>query len=370
MNEPVKEASAPVVPGLPEHLNRDPGVLVRPCRYGENPWQKPAGLYATPGNDPLALSRFSLIKGEPSYVNLCDVDRGLQTLTHIAAAFEVNPGGVHDLPQPFFSVILKHGNPCGASRGFTAKEALLEAVDGDPQAAHGGIVFLNSHLTDEMARELRTYRMPEGAKRVVDGVVASWVDSPAVETLRRKDGKGFFFENAALEKLSRESLNRELIQRPVRGGFLVQPNFTFVLDWADSALHERQYLVNEMSAKQKNNLLLAWAVGSTSTSNTITLVKEGRVIANATGQQSRVDACELAVHKARKAGHVLEDSVAYSDSFFPFPDGPKILIDAGVKAILASSGSIRDEETITLCVEREVSLCMIPDTSVRGFYGH
>ncbi len=61
------------------------------------------------------------------------------------------------------------------------------------------------------------------------------------------------------------------------------------------------------------------------------------------GQVNRVDSCRLAVERAgdRAAG-----SVAASDAFFPFADGPQILIDAGVRAIVQPGGSVRDEEVI------------------------
>jgi phosphoribosylaminoimidazolecarboxamide formyltransferase/IMP cyclohydrolase len=61
------------------------------------------------------------------------------------------------------------------------------------------------------------------------------------------------------------------------------------------------------------------------------------------GQVNRVDSCNLAVGRAgaRAAG-----SVAASDAFFPFADGPEILIAAGVSAIVQPGGSIRDEDVI------------------------
>jgi len=41
-------------------------------------------------------------------------------------------------------------------------------------------------------------------------------------------------------------------------------------------------------------------------------------------------------------------SVAASDAFFPFEDGPQILIEAGVTAIVQPGGSVRDAETTEL----------------------
>ena len=42
----------------------------------------------------------------------------------------------------------------------------------------------------------------------------------------------------------------------------------------------------------------------------------------------------------------LKNSIAASDAFFPFPDGIKKLIKAGVKLIVQPGGSIRDKEVI------------------------
>jgi phosphoribosylaminoimidazolecarboxamide formyltransferase/IMP cyclohydrolase len=68
------------------------------------------------------------------------------------------------------------------------------------------------------------------------------------------------------------------------------------------------------------------------------------------GQVSRVDACRQAVDKARvfqgEAGAT--GAVAASDAFFPFADGPQVLLDAGVTAIVQPGGSIHDAEVLTL----------------------
>ena len=66
------------------------------------------------------------------------------------------------------------------------------------------------------------------------------------------------------------------------------------------------------------------------------------------GQVNRVDSCKLAVERA---GERARGAVAASDAFFPFADGARILIDAGVKAIVEPGGSIRDDEVIAACAE-------------------
>lgn len=62
------------------------------------------------------------------------------------------------------------------------------------------------------------------------------------------------------------------------------------------------------------------------------------------GQVNRVDSCRLAVSRAGQER--ARGSVAASDAFFPFADGPQILLDAGVTAIVQPGGSMRDAETI------------------------
>jgi len=63
---------------------------------------------------------------------------------------------------------------------------------------------------------------------------------------------------------------------------------------------------------------------------------------------SRVDACRQAVAKAERlhAPDGAKGAVAASDAFFPFPDGPQLLLDAGVMAIVQPGGSLRDAEVL------------------------
>jgi len=90
------------------------------------------------------------------------------------------------------------------------------------------------------------------------------------------------------------------------------------------------------------------------------------LIGNGVGQMSRVMSCRIATWLAKENGYAekLLGSVAASDAFFPFRDGPELLIDAGVKAIIQPGGSKRDVDTIELCDEREVAMVF---TGVRHF---
>ncbi len=332
------------------------------CKYGENGYQTPAALYSGDTGDELALDRFEVVQGAaPSYNNLCDLDRLLQTSTHIAAGFDVNYTSV-----PLAGVACKHGNPCGAAVGDDRARVVQKALEGDLRAVFGGLILLNFEVDEEIAEVLMTHKMGEGTRRLLDGVIAPGFTAGAMEMLRRKGDKCRLLANPALAGMDRDSLDGARRFRYVRGGFLAQPNYTFVPDLVGGEIEK----VGESSESQVRDMILAWAIGSTSNSNTVTLVREGMLIGNGVGQQDRVGGCKLAVMRATGAGHSTEAAVAYSDSFFPFVDGPSELSGAGVAAILATSGSVRDQEVKDYCRAEGVTLYLYPDSEGRGFFGH
>lgn len=342
------------------------GVIGReiiPCKYGENAWQTPAGLFGKETSDSLSLQNFKLAEGTaPSYNNLCDIDRMLHVITHIAASNERNGRNF-----PCISVGVKHGNPCGASVAANPADALCNMIDGDPLALFGGLVMVNFSVLKEEAEILRQWNMPEGAKRLLDGIAAPFFSEDAKIELGRKGGKCRLMENPALVNLGESSLDSAPRFRYARGGFLRQPNYTFVADFKDTDI---EIVGATRGEPQETDLLLAWAIGSASNSNTITLVKNKILIGNGVGQQDRVGAATLAVMRARRSGHDTNGAVAYSDSFFPFPDGPHVLIDAGIKAIFTSKGSVNDELIREVCRKAGVVLYFLPDQKCRGFFGH
>ncbi len=340
------------------------GKQILECLYGENAWQAQAAFYSkklstTSSSDPLALENFNVIAGTlPSYNNLCDVDRLLQTITHISTVFSVNRGDV-----PLIAVGCKHGNSCGAAIGKDSLLVIQKMIKGDTRAIFGGLVMVNFPVSKIIAEELLTYLMSKGERRLLDGIIAPSFSQEAIDMLRRKGDKCRFLANPALKSLSLDLMPRF---RYIRGGFLYQPNYTFILNLKDPQLEK----IGKLIPEEEDNLLLAWAVGSTSNSNTITLVKDGYLIGNGVGQQDRVGGCALAVKRARDAGHKISGSFAYSDSFFPFTDGPEVLAEAGIKAIFASSGSIHDSEIKNFCREKKMILYLFPDKLGRGFFGH
>ena len=98
--------------------------------------------------------------------------------------------------------------------------------------------------------------------------------------------------------------------------------------------------------EQWGNLLFAWRICKHVWSNAIVLAKALRTVGIGGGQPNRVDAVRIAIQRAGEHGHELAGAVLASDAFFPFPDGPQIGLDAGVKAIIQPGGSKRDPEVI------------------------
>lgn len=330
-----------------------------PCAYGENAWQTPARLVHDETEDPLAIGRFALLEGSaPSYNNLIELDRQLQTITHIAAAFD-RVGEV-----PAIAVGTKHGNACGAAVDDDPVRATQQMLTGDTRAIFGGCVMLGFAVDEAVADALINHASQ--SRRLLDVVAAAAFSDEAIDLLARKQGKCRVLANPALGELDAGSLDAAPRRRPVRGGVMEQPNYTFVLDLGDPAVQR----FGRLTPAQERDLLLAWAVGSTSNSNTIALVRDGQLLGNGVGQQDRVGGAALAITRARDAGHDTAGAAAYSDSFFPFPDGPQLLIDAGVTALFCTSGSVRDDVVRQTLLDAGVALAQLPDRDARGFFGH
>ncbi len=354
--------------------------LSSPTKYGENPQQTPAAFYADNRVNPdlLGLDQFDHVQGmERSYINMTDIDRLLQTVTHIAAGFKRNFNRV-----PAIAVGVKHGNACGAGVCDTLVQAVEKMIDGDTRAIFGGVVMLNGPIDKNVAHSLMHYAMAGEKPRLLDGVIGSSVTKEALELLSRNKLRVII--NPALADLSEKSIDTTRRLRPVRGGVLEQPNYDFILDLKADYVQRH----GEIGDVAIHDLVLAWAIGATSNSNTITIVKEGRLLGNGVGQQDRVGAGQLALTRATIEPPTLTEqgdkllltvtldkaklagAVAYSDSFFPFPDGPALLAKAGITAILTSSGSVGDETVIKSLTDAGAGLLMVPDKAARGFYLH
>ena len=338
------------------------------CRYGENAWQKSTSLFTFKENSDLfSMDKFKLLAGDPGGNNWCDIDRAMQTITHIVAGYLKNFRAAGE-SAPYIALGLKHGNACGCgvSKNDTVL-AVMKMLKGDPISIFGGTVVLNFHVTKEIAEILRNYNTTSG-KRVLDIVVAPSFEEGALEILGRKDDKCKIFCNENLCRLSVGSLDTATRMRYVRGGFIAQPNYTFVPDLRNAEKSGEAADDSHTRIEMEIDAIIAWAIGSTSNSNTITIVKDCMLLANAVGQQDRVGAVDLALYKVKRAGHDCTNGSAYSDSFFPFPDAPELLVLAGIAMILTTTGSVRDNKMKEAC--EKILLYTYPDADARGFAWH
>ncbi|HVK30328.1 MAG TPA: bifunctional phosphoribosylaminoimidazolecarboxamide formyltransferase/IMP cyclohydrolase, partial [Nocardioides sp.] len=309
-------------------------------RYGENPHQ-PAALY-TSGYGPGGLAAAEQLHGkEMSYNNYVDTDAARR------AAYDHGD-------QPTVAII-KHANPCGIAVGADVAEAHRRAHECDPVSAFGGVIATNVPVSKQMAEQV--------AEIFTEVIVAPGYDDGAVEVLQGKKN---------IRILVAEPLAAGGVEtRPISGGLLMQHVDRFQAEGDDPA---NWTLATGEAADEQTlaDLCFAWHAVRAAKSNAILLAKDGGAVGIGMGQVNRVDSCKLAVERANTLvegpdGPVerARGSVAASDAFFPFADGPQILIDAGVKAIVQPGGSVRDEETIAACKAAGVTMYF---TGTRHFF--
>jgi len=139
--------------------------------------------------------------------------------------------------------------------------------------------------------------------------------------------------------------------RRVMGGLLVQDR-----DRETTGRESAEVVCGEVSGAQWDDLLFAWRVAKHVTSNAIVLARRGQTLGIGAGRMSRVDAVRIAILKARELGHSLDGAVLASDAFFPFTDGPKLALDAGIAAFIQPGGSKRDGDVIAALFEAGASM--------------
>ena len=286
--------------------------------YGENPHQR-AAYYSERGARRHLLSMVEQLHGrELSYNNLND----LSAARLVAREFEL-PG----------CVIVKHANPCGVAVAGSIEQAYERALSSDPLSAYGGVVVLNRPVTEALGEKL--------AEQFVEVLFAPGYDKRALELLKEKPA------TRILEDRERRLSNPgERDYKRVLGGLLVQER-----DWDIDDREGMTVVCGSPSEMAWGDLLFAWRVCKHASSNAIVLAHDLQTIGIGAGQMSRVDAVRLALDKAREHGHDLAGAVLASDAFFPFADGPRLALGAGVTGIIQPGGSKRDAEVVE-AVER------------------
>ena len=297
-------------------------------RYGENPHQSAAVFSDLSSNQGISSAKQHHGK-EMSFNNFTDADAALRA--------------AYDHSQPCVAII-KHANPCGIAIASDIQSAYSAANACDPVSAFGGVVAANRTVTVEMAKAL--------SEVFTEVVVAPGYEAGAIEILTAKPSIRI------LELAEYEIAKEEL--RPITGGLLIQDSDLIDASGDDSA-NWQQVCGGEISAQVKSDLEFAWRSVRSVKSNGILLAKSGASVGVGMGQVNRVDSAKLAV---ARAGGRAKNSVAASDAFFPFADGLQILLDAGITAVVAPGGSVRDAEVIEAAKAANIAMFF---TGVRHF---
>ncbi|MCB0462829.1 MAG: bifunctional phosphoribosylaminoimidazolecarboxamide formyltransferase/IMP cyclohydrolase [Flavobacteriaceae bacterium] len=294
-------------------------------RYGENPHQK--GFFF---GDFEAM--FDKLHGkELSYNNLLDVDAAVNLMNEFKGE------------APTFA-ILKHNNACGLAQRDTVHQAYVDALAGDPVSAFGGILISNTEIDTVTANEIH--------QLFCEVVIAPSFSEEAIDILKGKKNRILLVQkDIELPKTTvRTCLNGALVQE--------RDNITDSRDMLTTATN------SSPSESELEDLLFASKLCKHTKSNTIVLAKNKQLCASGTGQTSRVDALNQAIHKAQSFNFDLKGAVMASDAFFPFPDCVEIANNAGITAVIQPGGSIKDQLSIDYCNENDMAMVM---TGTRHF---
>jgi phosphoribosylaminoimidazolecarboxamide formyltransferase/IMP cyclohydrolase len=350
-------------------------------RYGENPGQEAALFRLTSGSLTLggveyvgpeaalvsALGEPGLMSGarkRPSMTNFTDLDAALSLLRWV---------------EKPCAVIIKHNNPSGAAIGGSLASCFSRAFRADQLSAFGGVVVFNRPL-DLDAAKLATELFVEvvAAPDFEEGVLDVFAKKPDIRVFKLKN-----FHR--LPELSRSIQIKSLTD----GGLIFHQSMVNAIRRVEDFLPakvERKGVVYESkrapTPKEYEDLIFAWAVVCSLSSNSVVVVKDEATVAVAGGQQSRLGVTRLAIDKAyhnycqlrsqelhqtpfwrlaqnadpaltmaiesearrNKAG-LIGASLA-SDGFFPFPDAVLTAMEQGISAFAHPGGSLEDSESI------------------------
>ena len=256
-------------------------------KYGCNPHQKPASIHSMKGYD----LPFSVLNGQPGYINLLDALNAWQLVQELDEAL--------GLPA---ATSFKHVSPAGAAVSVPLDDTLLEVYDckknqelsplatayirargADPLSSFGDFIALSRKVdlsTAEVVREM-----------VSDGIIAPEFDNDALILLKeKKDGKYLILAADPEFKIP------ELEFREVAGVGFSQLRNTIKIN-ENTLLTKVVTKNNDFSAEALRDLVLASITLKYTQSNSVAYALDGQIIGIGAGQQSRVDCTKLAGRK-------------------------------------------------------------------------
>ena len=303
--------------------------LAQRLRYGENPWAQ-AAFYHTRGSEFLQ----QLAGKTLSYNNLLDVDSCLRLLAPIEQPDGFSAGAAP--AAPVAAAIVKHTVPCGFAAADSSRAALVAALGADPISAFGGIVAVNAPVDEASAEVLKP--------RFLEVIAAPEFSAGALAVLKPKKNLRIVTFERSLPGLLRTTLTL----RSALGGVLAERP-----DPAAAPDEWRVMTSRQPSPQQWRDLLFGFGAVRQVKSNAAVVVKNQTVLGVCGGQTNRVAAVELA---CKRAGAAASGAVLATDGFFPFADGVEAAIAAGIAAVVAPSGSIRDDEIVAAAKRGNIAL--------------
>ena len=269
-------------------------------RYGENPQQKAFAL--------IDENKFKQLSGEKelSYNNLLDLDAAV-TIT-----YETNS-------NKNICSIIKHNIPCGASIENTQIKSYMNALEGDPVSAFGGVVAFNKKVTALTARHI--------VKNFYEVVSAPDFEKKALEILKQKRN---------LRVLKVKKFKKRIEKRSIFAGTLIQD------------VNNKKSSIKVISGvnKLKNDRINFFVnVLKFIKSNAIAIFDENSLISQSGGQTSRIDSLKNCIYKLefKKRKNKMNKLFLFSDAFFPFTDSLEYIKNKKLRIdIYAPMGSKND----------------------------
>lgn len=294
---------------------------VMDLRYGENPHQKAAFYRDKHGHNEASLDKAEQLQGkELSYNNIMDADGALSL--------------VREFTDPTVAFI-KHANPCGIATAESISDAFVNAYEGDPKSAFGGIIAFNRNCTKDIAESITS--------KFFEVVIAPNFEEGALEIFKTKPN----LRVLKVGEIKAEPKGRTY--RKVSNGLLIQD-----LDTKQVKESELKVVTKRQPTEQEmKDMLFGWHTVKHVKSNAIVLAKNGMTVGIGAGQMSRVDAVEISIEKAMKRE---DGSVMASDAFFPFPDSIEKAAEHKITAIIQPGGSINDDKVIAAADEAGIAM--------------
>ena len=343
-------------------INGKKYIKVEDLRYGTNPHQPAAFYKLVDGNSPIGdMEILKNGKSGLSQTNLEDLSYSLNIIKYFKTPA---------------CAVMKHVNPSGAAvqrEGETIKDVYIKARDCDARAAFGSAIAFNVEVDEDTAVEIMG--------TFVECVVAPAFTDEALKIFN--DNERFKLNKSIriikcgdvskLPKYVDDNADDIYTSKVLADGSIViaAPLLTNLKSVEDMKIAEAENKragkqISEVKAtpSQIEDLLAAWYINLSVRSNGVVIVKNGQTLAVGTGEQDRVGAVEQAIEKFKakyEGDSDLQNSVMSSDGFFPFSDAVEVAASAGVTAMIAPAGSLRDADVIQKANELGVALYHAPE---------